>query len=288
VKKQIPDIGGHDRMTLLKTLIKSEAAIEDITDYKCLIGSVLMEQYTYEDFKIGGLSLLTESEFTEKIYEAKDENEVVCALQEEYEKERKQRDGSRFLMSKKIHSLMKISIIVLSILLTLSIVWIAYSFFYIHNFERSMNELSDAYLIADYVKCIDCTKEISIDRMNLNQKYMLSKAYVLTDNLTNEQKDLIVSTLSYRENNGRTDYWIYIGRNDYAMAEDMAMRLSDDEILLYAYMKEKAYVEADISISGEAKETKIKELETKMSPYIKKYQEYKDAEEESRIELNIE
>ena len=41
MKKQIPDIGGHDRMTLLKTLIKSEAAIEDITDYKCLIGSVL-------------------------------------------------------------------------------------------------------------------------------------------------------------------------------------------------------------------------------------------------------
>lgn len=288
MKKQMPNIGGHDRMTLLKTLIKSKEAVTDIVDYKCYVGSVLMEQYTYEDFKIGGLSLLTESELTQKIYDAENKDAVEEILVEEYEKEKKLRDGSQFLMSKKKHLLMKISIIVLGILFAVSVAWILYSFIYVHGFEKSMNELADAYLNADYVKCIDCTKSVSIDRMNLNQRYMLSKAYILTDNLTNEQKDLIVSTLSYRENNGRADYWIYLGRNDFVMAQDIAMRLSDDEILLYAYMKEKAYVEADISISGEEKETKLKDLETKMNPYMQKYEEYKEAEEESRIELNIE
>lgn len=288
MKKQASDIGGHDRMTLLKALIKSKEAIGDITNYKCYIGSVLMEQYNYEDFKIGGLSLLTESEMTQKIYDAESIDDVENILLTEYEKEKEKRDGSLFLMSQKKHLLMKISLIILAVLLGASLAWIGFSFFYIHNYEKSMNELADAYLNADYVECIDCAKSISIDRMNLNQKYMLSKAYVLTDNLTNEQKDLIVSTLSYRENNGRSDYWIYLGRGDFVMAQDVAMRLSDDEILLYAYMKEKAYVETDQSISGEEKEAKVKELETKMNPYMKQYEEYKEAEEESRIELNIE
>lgn len=128
MKKQMPNIGGHDRMTLLKTLIKSKEAVTDIVDYKCYVGSVLMEQYTYEDFKIGGLSLLTESELTQKIYDAENKDAVEEILVEEYEKEKKLRDGSQFLMSKKKHLLMKISIIVLGILFAVSVAWILYSF----------------------------------------------------------------------------------------------------------------------------------------------------------------
>ena len=72
------------------------------------------------------------------------------------------------------------------------------------------------------------------------------------------------------------EYWIYLGRGDTEQAVDIAMRQSDNQLLLYAYMKQKAAVEADKILSGEEKGEQLEALESKMEPLIEQY----EAEEE--------
>ena len=57
------------------------------------------------------------------------------------------------------------------------------------------------------------------------------------------------------------DFWILIGRLKFAEAIDMAKRLGDKEMLLFAYIKEFNYLKADLSKSGEEKAARISELE---------------------------
>ena len=134
----------------------------------------------------------------------------------------------------------------------------------------------NAYISADYVSCVDAMQEISVKDMDIYQKYILANSYVRSENLTQQQKENIISNLSLKETPARLEYWIYLGRNDISEAIDIAMQQSDDEMLLYAYMKQKSMIETDSSLSGEEKTQELEKIAQKMQPLMEKY----DTEEE--------
>ena len=57
------------------------------------------------------------------------------------------------------------------------------------------------------------------------------------------------------------DYWILLGRLHFSEAVDIAQRLGDDELLLFAYLKQEVYVRSDISIPGEERMALLSYLE---------------------------
>ena len=134
----------------------------------------------------------------------------------------------------------------------------------------------NSYISADYVSCVDAMQEISVKDMDIYQKYILANSYVRSENLTQQQKENIISNLSLKETPARLEYWIYLGRNDISEAIDIAMQQSDDEMLLYAYMKQKSMIETDSSLSGEEKTQELEKIAQKMQPLMEKY----DTEEE--------
>ena len=56
------------------------------------------------------------------------------------------------------------------------------------------------------------------------------------------------------------DYWIHLGRIEVREAEELAMKMSDDQLLLYAYMHELRQMEEDGELSGEEKRGRKQEL----------------------------
>ena len=68
------------------------------------------------------------------------------------------------------------------------------------------------------------------------------------------------------------EYWIYIGRLDVQKAEDIAMVKSNDELLLYAYLKEKTLLETNTDISGEEKAARLETLDRKIESLVKEYE----------------
>ncbi len=56
------------------------------------------------------------------------------------------------------------------------------------------------------------------------------------------------------------------------------MQLSDDELLLYAYMLDKSQTESNTTISGEEKEQSLKDIQSKIDELTKKYDIEKETE----------
>lgn len=242
-----------------------------IQEYKAVIGYALQRKYTYEDFVLGGLDLLGKDGILGTIKELQTVDEIREALLKEYHKLQKERRQGKILLSKKTFMTVKILAIVMGTALTGLLGFGAYHFLATEPYKDACMELSDAYLTSDYARCIDSMEKIDVDKMNIYQKYMLATAFVKSENLNKEQKENILSGLTYNDSEIKLEYWIYLGRNNTEAAEDIAMQLSDDQLLLYAYMKEKASVEDDKELTGAEKAEKLEEITDKMEPLIEEY-----------------
>ncbi len=92
--------------------------------------------------------------------------------------------------------------------------------------------------------------------MERAQKYILATAYIQgesVDSFSTKDKEVILSKINYQSNEGIFDYWIHLGRMEVKEAENLALQMSDDQLLLYAYLQELSRIEEDQEMSGEEK-----------------------------------
>lgn len=242
-----------------------------LQQYKALIGYALQKQYDYNDYHEGGLSLM-KTGYLIKIRKAEDSPALVrllAARQKELETERRK---NKILLNRGSYRRLRVAFTLSLALAIGGIAYLGYDRIVVKPYQKASLAEASAYIAADYVGCIDAMQEIAVDRMENYQKYMLANAYIRSENLTQEQKNNILNNLSLKENPGRLEYWIYLGRNDVHQAIDIAMQQSDDEMLLYAYMKQKSNIESDNTLSGEEKTRQLEEVAGKMQPLMEKYE----------------
>ena len=137
--------------------------------------------------------------------------------------------------------------------------------------QHAVISAENAFIQSDYTACIDSMKEILVEDMDVNIKYVLAVAYANSENFKREEIDVIVSRLAPTTNEKELDYWIYLGRLDVKTAENIALSLSDDKLLIYAYMKEIDLLESDTAVSGEEKKARLDQLEQEITKLGEKY-----------------
>lgn len=242
-----------------------------LEDYKALIGYSLQKKYSYEDYKKGGKKLLSKNQLQNNIREAKEIHEVKSILVKEYEKIEQERNEKKLLFDKSTLKTMKVSIALLVIVCIAFTGYLGYRLFKMDPYNQAVISADSAFIAQDYVSCIDYMEPIKVSDMKVTQKYILATSYIRSENLTQEQKNNILANISLKETATRLEYWIYLGRGDTNKAIDIAMQQSDDELLLYAYMKKKSYIEADSILTGEEKTQQLKNISTLMEPLIEQY-----------------
>lgn len=244
---------------------------EFLDDYKALVGFALQKRYSYEDFKKGGKRLLTKHPFLSKIKGAVTPEEIRQLLYEEYNRIETERKEKKLLIGRKTYRTMQTGLVILILLFCGMTGYLGYNLIKEQPYKNAVIAADDAYIAADYVGCIDAMREVAVADMERTQKYILATSYVRSENLSQEQKTNILETLSLNETPVRLEYWIYLGRGDTEQAEDIAMQQSDDQLLLYAYMKEKSAIETDSSISGAEKTQQLEEISSKMEPLMEQF-----------------
>ena len=137
--------------------------------------------------------------------------------------------------------------------------------------QKHVIEANEAYISNDYVACIDSLKDVGISSMDVSTKYILAVSYAKSENLKRDEIAGIISRLSLYSNEKELEYWISLGRGDMSTAEDLAKALSDDQLLVYGYMKELNWLESDMSISGEEKQQRMSELQNSIKELGEKY-----------------
>lgn len=252
---------------------------EFMADYCALCSFALQQRYSFDDIRQGGKRLTAKDPFMGQIILAEKPQEIKAILYKEYQRIEKEQKEKKMLLGKKTYFTMITVIIILAVLCLGGGGYAGYSLLREKPYQRAIISAGNAYIETDYVECIDALKEIKAADLEQPQKYILANAYVRGENLSQEQKNNILSNLSMQTAPARLEYWIYLGRGDTDQAVDIAMQQSDDQLLLYAYMKTKAAVESSTDLSGAEKTEQLNDLNSKMEPLMKQYESTSEGQE---------
>lgn len=232
-----------------------------VQQYKAIIGYVLQSKYSFNDYYQGGNNLLNKNKNTAIYVDASTVEEIVDLLNKDYKSLQKKRQLSIIEVDKKQYTILKIISRVIAVLLVISIIIAGYFGVYRLNEEKVFNRANEFYIKQDYASVIDTLDNTKIGRMNTNIKYVLAIANIKTESLNDEQKSNILSGITLNSDSRVLEFWIYLGKGDMDKSIDIAKQLGDKEYLAYAYMKQKAQVENDKSLSGEERDAKLKAIE---------------------------
>lgn len=242
-----------------------------LEDYKALSGFALQNKYSFADYRQGGIKLLSKSKLQESIREAISVADIQKALTDEYNLVKQERKEKKILLNKGSYRGFQIAAGIFGVLCIAAAIFIGYRLLKADPYNKAVIAADNAYIEQNYVECIDAMKGIQVTDLEKHQKYILANSYIHSENLTKEQKTNVLENISLNETQARLDYWIYLGRGDTDNAIDIALQQSDDQLLLYAYMKKKSLVEDDTALTGEEKSQQLSQLDSKMQPLMEKY-----------------
>ncbi len=242
-----------------------------LNQYKALIGYIWQDKYKYEDYLKGGMQLLKKEKFLENILETNSIEEIANVLNNKFKEVKLNKQENKIMVDKKKYRNNKLLLIVTIAMLLIFGVYISYIHIKVLPLERATAKSSEAYIEQNYIEVIDTLENIKIKDMDKIQKFILASSYIRSENLSEEQRDNIFKNVSVNSNEAILDYWIHLGRNELDDSVNIAMKLSDDELLLYAYMKQLDQLERDTNIGGDEKNSKIKEIQQDMDSILEKY-----------------
>ena len=256
--------------------------------YQALIGYIMDGSRPYEDYLSGGKELLKDQKEVVTLLSAETLEEEISLLQTLYENYKKEETILKIKVDKKKYKKMNIYGIVSSVLLVVLFGAVVYGYFWHIPRQDKIVEANDAYLQKDYIRVIDSLKDFEIGQMERAQKYILATAYIQgesVDSFSTKDKEVILSKINYQSNEGIFDYWIHLGRMEVKEAENLALQMSDDQLLLYAYLQELSRIEEDQEMSGEEKSSKKQDLMKKVEELADKLHIlYREADEEMNTE----
>ena len=219
--------------------------------YMSLIGSVLLPKYKYEDYLQGGQVHYKKNKLLNELSTKQTADEIKTCLLTEHHNLLQEQNTTKKLVRKRNVWLSRITIPLLSIALAAVIFFGGHMFLVDIPFRDSVITANTAYINGDFLSVQAALRAHDLPALSVETRYFLSRSYVSTEALTETQRENILIGLAQRTDPIIFDYWILLGRLRFGEAVDIAQRLGDDELLLFAYLKQEAFVRQDISMPGE-------------------------------------
>lgn len=239
--------------------------IDFLRMYKSLCGTIINPKYSYADYENGGTDLFGKSDRLKKIASCETVADLKAYLTNKYKSLRTTEENKKVNVNKKNYSLLRILIPILSVLVLVAGGFAAFAYFNTIPYQDLLIKADNAYYKGNYVEVQNTLESIDLDKLPLSQKYILSRAFVSSESMTQQQKTTVLNGITMNTDEAVMDYWIYLGRLDFDNAIDIAQKIDDNELLLYAYIKQLTNVKDDTTISGEEKAAKVKDLEEKIA-----------------------
>jgi len=231
--------------------VKMPEGTDFLQCYKALIGSVLLRKYKYENYISGGADLYKKNKLLAELAAFETVEDIQNRLLAEHHTLLKETESTQKLVSKSAVIFSRIAIPVLAIALVAALFLGGRMLFIEIPFNNSVISASIAYIHGDHLTAQRELRNYSIDRLSVETRHFLARSYVSTEAMAPSQINTILTGLARLTDPMTFDYWIHLGRLYFAEAIDIARRRGDDELLLFAYIKQEAFVRNDMSLPGE-------------------------------------
>ncbi|MES1042217.1 type VII secretion protein EssB [Peribacillus simplex] len=249
---------------------------------KATISALVDGQYTFEEFLLYHKTLKLSSE-SQSILAAGTWDELSTVIQNRIEDLEKEEKSFVHIPEKKWKTgryTLWGTVIVLVPLLLFAI----YTLFFSQPKQDAYVDSGESFLKQKYSEVIDRLENYDPKKMPYVVQYELAKSYVAYEPLDGVRKKNVENAITLQTDSQYLLYWIYIGRGMSEDAIDLARIMEDRELIMYGLVNLKEQIKLDDNLSGEEKETQIKEVDTELSQYEKELKELKKQLEEQQGE----
>lgn len=130
-----------------------------------------------------------------------------------------------------------------------------------------MLDADTAFIKVDYSAVISELKNVDVDDLPYTQKYELAYSYIKSLDFSEDKEKVIMNNVTLKTEELYLEYWIEIGRGNADDALDIAKRLDDSDLILYAIAQEMENVRNDDSLSGSDRESQLDDLQSEYDKY---------------------
>ncbi|PJN88279.1 type VII secretion protein EssB [Bacillus sp. mrc49] len=134
-------------------------------------------------------------------------------------------------------------------------------------------ESGESFLTQKYSEVIDRLENYDPRKMPYVVQYELARSYVTYEPLEGAARKNVENAITLQTDSQYLLYWIYIGRGENEDAIDLARIMEDRELIMYGLINQKEQIKLDDQLSGEEKETQLKEVDTELTQYKKEKEE---------------
>ncbi|MFC3928399.1 type VII secretion protein EssB [Streptococcus caprae] len=249
---------------IMVPLTKSEDDL--LRQVKCLIMTLFTEE-SFTDLYEGALEVVEVPEFLSQLRQQGDFKSLTDYLKDLYRLKSQEEDKQTSRVSKQQFKLFKYASIWSSVLAVLLLVPLIYLVFVRGPFMQNMLDADTAFIKQDYSTLIDELDHVSLGKLPYTQKYELATAFVTLENLSDEQRTIVLNNVTLKSDELYLDYWITIGRGETETAVDTAKRLDDVDLILYALATQIQETRQNSTLSGQEREEKLDELTSDYERY---------------------
>ncbi|MCT4480574.1 type VII secretion protein EssB [Peribacillus frigoritolerans] len=249
---------------------------------KATISALVDGQYTFEEYLLYHKTLKLSSE-SQSILATGTWDELSTVIQNRIEDLEKEEKAFVHIPEKKWktgrYTLWGTVIVLVPVLL-----FTIYTLFFSQPKQEAYVESGESFLKQKYSEVIDRLENYDPKKMPYVVQYELAKSYVAYEPLDDVRKKNVENAITLQTDSQYLLYWIYIGRGMSEDAIDLARIMEDRELIMYGLVNLKEQIKLDDNLSGEEKETQIKEVDTELSQYEKELKELKEQLEEQQDE----
>jgi len=228
--------------------------------YLATIGEVITPKYKYEDYINGGVDLYKNHKLLAELIKLETVAEIKERLETEYDETVAKISETKKLVSKRNVIITRILIPVLAVALIAASFFAVRSMFFDIPHQEQIIIASQAYIAGEYIAAQEALRDVALEDMSFETRHFLARAYVITEAMTDEQKERTLMGLTRITEAILFDFWIRLGRLEFDEAIDIAHNTMSPDLLLFAYLKKHAFLEASVAIPGEG-EARAAELE---------------------------
>ncbi|MEJ9231014.1 type VII secretion protein EssB [Peribacillus butanolivorans] len=161
-----------------------------------------------------------------------------------------------------------------------------YTLIFSHPRHEAYVESGESFLKQKYSEVIDRLEDYNPKNMPYVVQYELAKSYVTYEPLDDVRKKNVENAITLQTDSQYLLYWIYIGRGMSEDAIDLARIMEDRELIMYGLVNQKEQIKLDDKLSGEERESRIKEVDIELKQYEKEKDELDKQMEEVEEQKN--
>ena len=255
-----------------------------LTEIQALAGYLFQEKYTYQDYIQGGQALLKRRKKTRYLQNLSSLQEAMDLFRERQTANREKERMELITVPKRRHYIRLLLLFFLAVVSIGMTALFSYQTTAVLKPLRSALRAQRAYMENNLLSVTDALMPVPVENMDVHEKYILASAYIRgqsVDAFDPATKERLVSRLSYNGDENRLDYWIYLGRLQVDDALDVAMRISDNQLLLYGYLQKLEAVSTDANLTGEEKAEQTDSLKNRIKTLADELGiEYKESQAE--------